>query len=245
MKRTLKDSLYAKIENVHTAYGFLQSIMQDATVYLFGGGVRDYLDDTLDISRDLDFVIESKSSKLDISKYIVDCEYVSYSKNRFGGYKIVFENNLVFDVWNLEDTWAFKTKRLQMSAENLMESVYLNIDSLVYSVNTGTYLKSCDELYSAIKRDRQIDILYDETPFEYLNLLRALVLRKKYDMLLSERLKTKLNEFYALYRSDTIKLLLELELSHYNSMILSERELQIELESANQELEKGLCSFFI
>lgn len=172
------------MENVHTAYSFLQSIMQDATVYLFGG------------------------------------------------YKIVFENNLVFDVWNLEDTWAFKTKRLPMSAENLMKSVYLNIDSLVYSVNTDTYLKSCDELYSAIKRDRQIDILYDETPFEHLNLLRALVLRKKYDMLLSERLKTKFNEFYALYRRDTIKLLLELELSHYNSMILSERELQI----VNQEL---------
>ena len=236
MKQTLKDSLYAKIENVHPAHSFLQSIMQDATVYLFGGGVRDYLDDTLDISRDLDFVIESKSSKLDISKYIVDCECVSYSKNRFGGYKIVFANSLVFDVWNLEDTWAFKTNRLSMSAENLMESVYLNIDSLVYSVTTDTYLKGCDKLYSTMKKERQIDILYDETPFEHLNLLRALVLRKKYDMLLSERLKTKFNNLYASRGHEIIELLLDLELSHYNYPILSEHELRVELEAVKQDL---------
>lgn len=235
MKLTLKDSLHAKIRRVTPAYNFLQSILQDANVYLFGGGVRDYLDGMLDSSRDLDFVIESKSGRLDIGRYLENSGCTSYTKNRFGGYKIIFSDDLVFDVWNLEDTWAFKTRRLPTSAESLMDSVYLNIDGLVYSIASDTYLRHCDELYAAMRKKRRIDVVYDETPFEDLNLLRALVLKKKYDMLLSSRLKSKLYERYRQNQAEAVKRMLDLEVSHYGSSMLSKTELIYELESAKQE----------
>ena len=61
-----------------------------------------------------------------------------YKKNRFEGYKL-FLSNLEFDVWEIEKTWAFKERKLPCCEseyiERLHETVFLNIDSTVYSLN--------------------------------------------------------------------------------------------------------------
>lgn len=230
MKESLKEALILRIGKNHAAYLFLQNIMADSTVYLFGGGVRDYLDNTFATARDLDFVIVSNSKKtLDIKRYIPDSGEIIYTTNRFNGHKITFSRDLVFDIWNLEDTWAFKTNRIEASVENLMNSVYLNIDQLLYSVTADSYLKGCDEQYRLIKNAGKLDIIYEETPYEELNLLRALVYRKKYSMIFTEALKTKFYEHSAKNQTDMVEKLMELQLSHYHSIQIDKSEIIREL----------------
>jgi len=202
------------------------NILSDSTVYLFGGAIRDYLNGELDYSRDLDFVIDSGNGvSIDISKYIAGFTDVSYKTNRFNGYKIKFRNYIDIDIWNLNDTWAFKNDKLYPSAENLIKSVYLNIDALVYSLNQDIFLNNCDVKYSQIKKDRMLDIVFDETPYEELNLLRALVFHKKYSLFFSKILRKRLLHYYNSDQNIAVYRLMELQKEHYNTVLLNKYDL--------------------
>jgi len=228
MKNSLKKDVLKKLENNSSAYTFITNLMADNTVYLFGGAIRDFFDNTLCSSRDLDFVVEAKQNqKLDISQYFHDFKDISYTKNRYEGYKVVFNDKLTIDIWNLADTWAFKNKKLYPSAENLMKSVYLNVDALVYSLNYEKFLNNCDVEYLQIKQKRILDIVYDETPYEDLNLLRALVFCQKYAFELSERLNNKMITYIGNHNhyNDAIDNFIELQKSHYKTLLLERKDI--------------------
>ena len=226
MKNILIKSLYSKLKTDNDSYKFIMNLMNCYDLYLFGGGVRDFLNNDLDYARDLDFVIKSKNNEdINLEKYIP--KHIKYKKNRFNGYKIFFEN-YIFDIWDIKNTWAFKYDILENSVENLLDSVYLNIDSLLYNLNENKYINNCDKTYKKIK---QLDIVLKETPCEKLNLLRALVYKNKYSLKMSNNLK---KQFYKYINSNNEKLINEfmlLQKEHYNNYIYTRQELTKELTS--------------
>lgn len=227
MKNNLSKAILEKFECDSSAHTFLTNLMSDATVYLFGGAIRDFLDGRLDSSRDIDLVVESKDdrSNINIEEYLQSLEKISYKKNRYDGYKIIFSNFLTVDIWNLKDTWAFKTNKLAPSATNLMKSVYLNVDALVYSLNNNSFLNNCDFTYRDIIKNNLIDIIFEDTPYEDLNLLRALVFRKKYSLELSSKINYRLTNYIANNETSVIDSFLNLQISHYNEILLDQVEL--------------------
>ena len=133
MKNMLIKSLYSKLKTDKDSYNFIMKLMNCYDLYLFGGGVRDLLNNSLEQVRDLDFVIKSKNNEeINLESYIPD--NITFKKNRFNGYKIYFDN-LIIDIWDIKNTWAFKSNLLDDSVENLLDSVYLNIDALLYYLN--------------------------------------------------------------------------------------------------------------
>jgi len=226
MSRNLTIEIIKKLKHNKSAYSFITNLMSDANVYLFGGAIRDFFDDRLDQSRDLDFVVEAKhNDSIDIQKYILDFTDVIYKKNRYDGYKINFENSVTMDIWNLNDTWAFRNYKLSPSPENLIKSVYLNVDALVYSLNYESFLENCDDIYFQVRKERILDIVFDETPYEGLNLLRALVFQKKYSLNLSEELKAKLLDYIKNNKNIAIDNFINIQMSHYNNIILNKNDL--------------------
>lgn len=221
MINNLADAINERFACDQKAAEFLSEILSEASVYVFGGAVRDYLNKTFDTARDVDLVIESNNSnKVDIEYYLDYLNIVSFKKNRFNGYKVFFDD-LVVDIWNLQDTWAFQNTHLESSPENLMKSVYLNVDALVYSLNSKTYLENCNDLYSKIN---VLDIVFDQTPYEELNLLRALVFKDRYSLNVSQILRDKIN--ILLKGSKTsYKLLKDLQNQHYNQILLDDKKL--------------------
>ena len=170
MKNNLYECLICTLENNKLALEFLRAIMEKANLYLFGGAVRDYLDDDFVNFRDLDFVVEFTSSKdLRIHDFIAETNNTYYKTNRFNGYKICFDN-LHIDIWELNDTWAFKQNKLEATPENLIKSVFLNMDGLAYLLNENKYLQDCDKVYQRIKQSHYLDIVLDDNPFIELNL---------------------------------------------------------------------------
>ena len=221
MINNLADAIKERFACDPKATEFLSEILSEASVYVFGGAVRDYLNKTFDTARDVDLVIESNNSnKVDIGYYLDYLNIVSFKKNRFNGYKVFF-GNLVVDIWNLQDTWAFQNTYLESSPENLMKSVYLNVDALVYSLNSNTYLENCNDLYSKIN---VLDIVFDQTPYEELNLLRALVFKDRYSLNVSQILRDKINELLKGSKT-SYKLLKDLQNQHYNQILLDDKKL--------------------
>jgi len=226
MNKHLSKAIIEKFRCDDSAHTFLDSIMSDATVYLFGGAIRDFLDGKLDSSRDIDFVIEANTANnLNIEEYLKPLNNITYKKNRYDGYKIIFNNQLIVDIWNLSDTWAFKTNRLAPSAENLMKSVYLNVDALVYSLNSGSFLDNCHVTYIDTIKNHLLDIVFDETPFEDLNLLRALVFKKKYSLELSSKLSHRLMYYIENDKTSIVDSFINLQIAHYNQVLLDQTEL--------------------
>lgn len=194
----------------------INEILNCANVYLFGGAVRNYLDDDFENVRDLDFVVDFKKSNYSIDEFLM--KNTKFKKNIFGGYKIL-SNDICIDMWEMKDTWAFKENKISGSVHNLTKSVFLNIDGIVYSMNDKDYINDCNQKYFEIRKKNILDTVLEENPCVELNLLRALVLCKKYDMEFSNNLK---NIFKIYSNSETfMDYLMYLQLNHYGKQVLS------------------------
>lgn len=224
MKNILIKSLYSKLKTDKNSYNFIMNLMNCYDLYLFGGGVRDILNNNLEHVRDLDFVIKSKNNEeINLENYIPN--NITFKKNRFNGYKIYFDN-LIIDIWDIKNTWAFKSNLLDDSVENLLDSVYLNIDSLLYYLNENKYVNNCDKTYKKIK---QLDIILEKTPCEKLNLLRAIIYKNKYSLKMSHKLKEKFYKYVYSNKEDLINEFMKLQKEHYNYYVYDKQELVKEL----------------
>ena len=226
MKNILIKNLYSRLKSDKNSYNFIMKLMNCYDLYLFGGGVRDLLNNSLEQVRDLDFVIKSKNNEeINLESYIPD--NITFKKNRFNGYKIYFDN-LIIDIWDIKNTWAFKSNLLDDSVENLLDSVYLNIDSLLYYLNENKYINNCDKTYKKIK---QLDIILEKTPCEKLNLLRAIIYKNKYSLKISNNLKKRFYNYVYEDNESLINDFMVLQKEHYNHYIYTKQELIKELSS--------------
>lgn len=185
-------SIISKYENIVELFKNLNS---NGELYIFGGAVRHYLDNGNfnTLPRDFDIIFKKKDSTVKLEKIIT--QYFKFKKNRFNGYKFQI-NNLKFDIWNIEDTWAFRENKVKYDSQNyiskLTETVFLNIDSLIFDLNNK---KLYADNYEKIINTKELDIVLNENPFLELNLLRALILMDKYNLSPSRSLIDIFNSF--------------------------------------------------
>lgn len=214
------DELYKRvidrISSYQSLYLTLNEFLSCANVYLFGGAVRNYLDNEFESVRDLDIVIDFKKNDYSIDSFLA--KDTRFKKNIFGGYKILL-NDICIDIWKMKDTWAFRENKMRSSAYNLTKSVFLNIDGIVYSMNDKDYIDGCNQKYFEMRKKNILDTVLEENPCVELNLLRALVLCKKYNMELSDNLKKIFNMYNC--SGDFIDYLMYLQLKHYGKQVLS------------------------
>jgi hypothetical protein len=170
------------------ANNFIQQLEENTELLLFGGCVRDYFEHSYKIiPRDFDIVVWNYDD-FSLEKFVENFDCL-YKANKFGGYKLFLED-LTFDIWEIHQTWAFKEQKVEYNSfKDLNKTVFLNIDSIFYNLN------SC-ELYNEefIKafRNKELDIILDDNPFPELNLTRAFRYQTKYNMNFSEQL----NKFF-------------------------------------------------
>lgn len=215
------------ISNYSEANRLVEKLKENGQLLLFGGAVRQYMktEGYKKLPRDFDIVIEKNSSTIDLDDVLNE---FSYKKNRFNGYKINVDS-LEFDIWEIENTWAFKENKVKCSefeySKKLQETVFLNVDSIVFNLTTEEFYK--DKYDDAIK-NRELDIVLSDNPYQELNLLRAIVLKQEYNMGLSDKLRNKLLDFIEI-DSNYLDTLYDIQLSHYNFPRISKEQLEDEL----------------
>ncbi|WP_051673221.1 hypothetical protein [Bacillus subtilis] len=168
----------------------VETLSTTGNLLFFGGSIRDLCmaPEVNKMPRDFDIAINFKNEE----KFSALIGNYNYKKNRFGGYKFSI-SNIDFDVWDLNNTWAFKNKHLKPSKENLAKSVYLNIDGIVYNFNEGLLY---DDVFRSSIQNSKLDITLEENPEIELNLLRAIIFKYKYNLNFSEKLHKCLKDIY-------------------------------------------------
>lgn len=195
-------------------------------IVFFGGVVRDILWKMSDTIRDIDIVLIPRYNYVYAKeKYVLKnvinehSEILPIGYNQFGGYKIK-GNKYGMDVWLLDDTWAFRNGILPASATNLLNSVYLNIDSYAFNYSECCFVKNCDK-----KSYDEIDILLEKSKCEELNIIRAIVFSEKYNMPISNRLREKIKKLLTKW-NELEKFLYFIQDKHYGRVLVDKREIE-------------------
>lgn len=187
----VKNIMYTKLKYHQPAYNLFRHFEKYGNLYLIGGVLREYKDSgSFQNLRDIDLVLnvhDEDSCKKELQKY-------SPKRNRFGGYKIDC-GGLILDLWFIEDTWAYREHVVECSADeynmNLAKTVFLNLDSIVYDWKNETWQ---DETYRKAMESRVLDTVLEKNPEIPLNILRSLILKQRYQMEYSEKLKNIIGE---------------------------------------------------
>ena len=189
--KVLYDFIYEILETSGIPIEFFKYLESKYGVILFGGSVRDYIVFKGKYGvRDFDFVI-SGLENCNTLKELAEEYFAAFkwSYNQFGGVKIEV-NDLTLDCWRLEDTYAFRRGKVKMDIEHLLDTPMLNIDRYAYNMGTMQYLLNCN----VNTFPNEVDFnLYLEELLE-INLVRALVYSKKYNLKLSPAIKLKMKE---------------------------------------------------
>lgn len=198
-------------------------------VIIFGGAIRDILFGHESEIRDIDLVLypikQADDSRQDILlKNIIhkNCEK-KYTKNRFDGYKIK-GTMTTLDVWLLKDTWAFRQNIIPTSPQNLLKSVYLNIDAYAWDYSFRRFISDCDRT-----KNYKIDVVLEASACEDLNLIRAVALSRKYDMYLSDKIRRKLQEMLKHWCSIEMDIF-SIEMKHYGDVVVTQKDIKRAIE---------------
>lgn len=214
----IADQLFMKLYNI-------------GELYLIGGILREFLE-TCDFRnvRDIDLVISTK----EVDQFHKICMKYHTKKNSFGGYKINCDG-ITIDVWNIENTWAYKKNIIKCFEEdyfkNLPYTVFYNLDSLIYDVKNDIWY---DDFYKEAKESNVLDIVLEENPQIDLNILRGMIFQNRYHMEYSERLIKLIHE-RCRNEKEYGKILYAIQLKRYKKKILSLKDIEEQLDQIFSE----------
>lgn len=168
----------------------LYQLLAEGTAYLIGGYVRDVFEDVK--SRDLDIVVDIKKERL---RKIVDGDSCIKEFNRFGGVKLKLPH-IDVDIWSFDSNWAFKNKLVRLNENEKLNSLakgcFYNYDALVVNISKFTYNT---KYYESFVEKGELDILQKRSVYKNMNptleanILRAILVKKKYEVVFSNHLK--------------------------------------------------------
>lgn len=108
------------------------------------------------------------------------------------------------------------------------ETVFLNVDSIVYDVQNDNWY---DNLYNDAMANKVIDIVLRDNPFVSLNIFRAMILRKQYGMNYSRKLAGLIIQ-EAGNDEKYVEKLLQIQDNRYGKALLGENDIKNEIDLA-------------
>ena len=229
--KKLKQSIIKFLNEKPPAATLFEELIETGNLVLIGGVLREYIDnECINSLRDIDIVIEIKNYKVwndIINKY-------SPCKNKFSGYKFVC-SGFIFDVWPIEETWAFKNNIIKYNetetlVSKLQDTVFLNMDAIVFDFTTGIWYK---ERYEEAIKNGTIDVVLEENPQIPLNIVRLFVIKNRYNMNVSETLKKIIRDTIKKYTDldSFIDDLINIQENRYHTVHLSRELLRKEIKN--------------
>ncbi len=222
----VREAVETYLRDYPPALKLFQKLIEVGHVYLIGGVLREYRDnETIRELRDADFIIDVENDEL-WQKMLAEYQPEG---NHFDGYKFHCENNFLVDIWEIDKTWAYRNSVVPFEKDNYLESlpktVFLNLDSIIYDLNTNTWY---DEIYQHAIESKVLDIVLKDNPHVELNILRALVLRQRYQMTYSEELRNLILE-YSNKDEHFVSLMMDIQYNRYHKEVLSREAIEQEL----------------
>ncbi len=168
-------------------------------VAIFGGMLRDLcIGGNRFFDSDVDLVFEQHDSG-NLESLLKEYKH---KLNAFGGYRIQLKKWHV-DIWNIENTWAFKNDLVKMDGfKSLTKTTFFNWDAIVYEVDNGEIHSS--ENYLLNLHERYLDINLIDNPNTLGSVVRALRMMIKLNAKLSPALRDYVLDNMEKFDSDVI-----------------------------------------
>lgn len=207
--------------------------------FLVGGFLRDMLFE--EVPRDIDILI--KAFPEGFSSVIEALPSGVLKRNRFGGYKFIFEN-IELDLWSFKQNWSFREGLVEELSDNIHEGCFFNIDSMVFDYKRQEIY--FDSFYESFK-DGTLDFSMDDenyvnsNPSHDMNILRSILLAQKYNLKWSGNVKDYINEWVKKPTQEIYHTLSSLQHQHYGKSLLDQNALANSLSSFLQKRPAVLC----
>ena len=197
------------------ALEFVRVLSEELDLIVFSGVIRDFYLNHHGEVRDLDLVVKHNFHHLE--SIINNFEEVQYNKNSFGGYKIKI-SNLTIDIWNAEDTWAFKERKMQQDCifieENLPKSCFFNFSSIVYDIKRKKFINSKN--FQKFLKTKTLDIILEANPYPELCVINTFYYQDKFELKISKNLKNYIKENFNKIPSHRFE---SIQVKHFNQVI--------------------------
>ncbi|MBC6906715.1 hypothetical protein DWB84_14780 [Saccharophagus sp. K07] len=147
---------------------FSADVSGSGGIYVFGGALRDLaMFGVSGFTSDIDVVVDRSWDVLEPA--LIKRKAI---KNKFGGLRL-YVGKMPIDIWNSENTWAFKQGYLKYRGiHSLLETTILNWDSILMDWKKKRLI--CDPTYFSEIRNRRLDVVFEENPNRLGMLLRVL-----------------------------------------------------------------------
>lgn len=220
----IRKEIEAYLVQYPPALSVFRKLQMIGDVYIVGGLLREYRDNgKIRELRDADFSINIRHREM----WTELLKEIPHKINRFGGYKFLC-SGFIIDIWDVTKTWAFQKHLIEVKNEayfeSIADSVYLNIDAIAYDLSNDRW---SDARYVSAMKTGILDVVLEDNPYTELNLLRAMVLRRKYNMQYSERLCNIIAR-YAM-NQDCVQKLMRIQKNRYGYTVLDEKAVEEEI----------------
>lgn len=146
-----------------------------AEVYIFGGLLRDLaLEGVASFESDVDIVIRPFDVQI-FQKWAIEN---GFKTNKFGGFRLI-KDRWLFDVWELDRTWAFlQDASIPRTKHTLIETTFFNWDAIVYDIKANQII--CGHSYFENISQLRLDLNFEPNPNPLGALVRCLRILKNY-----------------------------------------------------------------
>jgi hypothetical protein len=211
--------------------------------YLVGGFLRDVVvHPHARWPRDFDVIVEGCTSD-ELRSLFID---IIAGHNRFGGLTLrrstrdqydVAAQELDFDVWRLEDTWAVRHFALPHRIEAFVQTPFLNIDSIAMSIGPGDdYLNVFEHgFFDALKR-KSIEVNQLSNPYPVLCAVRGLIMAATLNFVVGPKLAAFVYEIAA---NVAVEEFVAAQIDHYRHLRSSREQLEQWILDVRTQLEAG------
>lgn len=206
--------------------------------FVFGGVARDLLaSPSSPTFRDVDLVF------VDVPTDALISAFQGYIRRttRFGGLHLNVAG-WKFDVWPLEETWAFKGHSFDsIGPRFLPHTTFLNIEAVAIDFLTerGRARQIYESHFFAGFRDRVVDINFEQNPYPQLCVVRSMVAAARLRFSISRRLATYIAEHS---EGVLLKEFEDVQRQHYGHLVINRDELIKWLEVVKAAAADNHCS---
>ncbi|KKC24754.1 hypothetical protein WP12_17250 [Sphingomonas sp. SRS2] len=153
----------------------VSALSELADVYIFGGLLRDLaLEGVASFESDVDIVIRPFDVQI-FQKWAMES---GFKLNKFGGFRLV-RDRWLFDVWELDRTWAFlQDTSIPRTKYTLIDTTFFNWDAIVYDIRANQIIVG--QSYFENISQLRLEINFEPNPNPLGALVRCLKTLKNY-----------------------------------------------------------------
>ena len=153
------------------ARALIDALAKQSHAWIFGGMIRDIgLFGRGGFTSDIDLVIDL--SREDLIDALKTLNIDRFCVNKLGGIRFHYKS-LDFDIWSINDTWAFKNQIVEFKdSSSLLNTTLMSWDSILYDVKNRHVISPENYLHDLHRR--RLELVLQKTPNEVGSVIKIL-----------------------------------------------------------------------